>query len=511
VSLRDRVALAGGAVVLAALVIASLVLYPALSAKLNDQHDAALVASAQQAPDLVRAFKAKANGATAGSGSEKPTPPGAAGPKDIAPKGTGPTGTGPTGTDPGSAEPKSPDSKNADPRSGGPKADAPPGPGAPGIPVTPIDEGSTLLQFVFAPVTPGPSADFVPVTERDARVAYGAGIPYFRYAEYDGVRYRIYTAPLPGSPGNLVRTAVPASVVGATLDRLTALLIGITAGGGLLAAFAARLAAGRVLRPVRQLTEAVEHVTATQDLTARLTVRGRDEIARLTRSFAAMMTALDESVGAQRRLVADASHELRTPLTSLTTNLELLDERPGLADPQAPALVGEARAQAVELTGLVNDLVDLARYGSVRSHTEDTRLDLLARRVLERAAARAPRLEFAAELTPCLVHTDPDALERAVGNLVDNAVKWSPDGGLVTVTTTADGTVCVTDCGPGIPAADLPFVFDRFYRSPAARSLPGSGLGLAIVRRIAETAGGRVAAEPLERGVRMRLSLPPVG
>jgi two-component system sensor histidine kinase MprB len=452
VSLRNRLALAGGLAVLAALLLASLVLYPSLGAKLNEQHDEDLVSAAAQAPEMAKAFKQKS---------------------EVADK------------TPGVA------------------------PDIPVIPTKPVDVGSALLQFLIQPIAVGATDGFTDVSKRDVAVAEGSSPAYFHDAGYGGQRYRIYTAQMTGSPGVLVRTAVPTSVVHSTLNRLAFLLAAIAAGGCVLAAAVGRLAAGRELRPVRQLTETVEHVTATQDLTARLSADGRDEIARLTRSFAAMMAALDESVGAQRRLVADASHELRTPLTSLTTNLELLAEGPGLADPQAPALVADARAQAAELTSLVNDLVDLGRYGGVRVHTEDTRLDLLARRVVERAAARSPRLDFAAELEPCLVQADPDAVERAIGNLVDNAVKWSPDGGRITVATTAAGAVSVSDVGPGIPAADLPFVFDRFYRSPAARSLPGSGLGLAIVRQIAETHGGTVAAEPLPQGVRLRLSLPP--
>ncbi|SHN33373.1 sensor histidine kinase [Actinacidiphila paucisporea] len=451
-SLRNRLALAGGAVVLAALVLASLVLYPSLGAKLNEQHDTELVSAAAQAPEMVRAFKEKGAAAAVAEG----------------------------------------------------------GPDRPAIPSKPVDVGPALLQFVVPPVNAGATEGFTDVSARDVAVAQGERPAYFHDASYGGRHYRIYTAEMVDSPGVLVRTAILTSVVQGTLNRLAFLLVAIAAGGCLLAAVAGRLAAGRVLRPVRQLTETVEHVTATQDLTARLSADGRDEIARLTRSFAAMMAALEESVGAQRRLVADASHELRTPLTSLTTNLELLGEGPALADPQAPALVAEARAQAAELTSLVNDLVDLGRYGGVRAHTEDTRLDLLARRVLDRAAARSPRLDFTAELAPCLVHADPDAVERAIGNLVDNAVKWSPEGGRITVVTTAAGVLSVSDRGPGIPASDLPFVFDRFYRSPAARSLPGSGLGLAIVRQIAETHGGTVTAEPLPRGVRLRLALPPI-
>ncbi|MFI0899384.1 sensor histidine kinase [Streptomyces sp. NPDC020983] len=488
-SLRNRLALAGGAVVLAALVLASLVLYPALGAKLNEQHDADLVSAAGQAPDLIRAFKQKGQAAAEEAASGGATD----GTKGRAKDGT--------------KDPAKDNSKDGSRDSGGDGGEVSP---QAVFPTGPVQVGSALLQFVLPPVAVGPTDGFVGVSALDVQVARGTRTAYFHDADYAGRHYRIYTTELADSPGVLVRTAVPTAVVSSTLRRLSMLLVAITAGGCVLAAVAGRLAAGRVLRPVRQLTETVEHVTATQDLTARLTADGRDEIARLTRSFAAMMAALEESVGAQRRLVADASHELRTPLTSLTTNLELLGEGPGLADPQAPALVAEARAQAAELTSLVNDLVDLGRYEQARPHTEDVRLDLLAARVLERAAARSPRADLAAELAPCLVHADPDAVERAIGNLVDNAVKWSPEGGRITVATDAAGSVTVSDEGPGIPAADLPFVFDRFYRSPAARSLPGSGLGLAIVRQIAETYGGEVTAEPLPQGVRMRLRLPPV-
>jgi two-component system sensor histidine kinase MprB len=289
------------------------------------------------------------------------------------------------------------------------------------------------------------------------------------------------------------------------------LLVVLTLGGGLCAALVARLTASRVLRPVHQLTDTVEHITATQDLGARVEVHGRDEIARLARAFASMTAALEASVSAQRRLVADASHELRTPLTSLNTNLELLDEGLGVRHPQAPELVTAAREQTRELMALVNDLIDLERFGHADTHTEDTRLDLVAKRVIARASARTAGLDFRAELTECLVYGDPDALERAAANLVDNAVKWSPEGGRVTVRVDAHGTLCVTDQGPGIPADDLQYIFDRFYRSPKARSLTGSGLGLAIVRQIAETYGGTVEARtPASGGASLSLALPPL-
>ncbi len=171
------------------------------------------------------------------------------------------------------------------------------------------------------------------------------------------------------------------------------------------------------------LTETVERVAASQDLTGPIDTRGRDELGRLARSFATMMAALHRSVAAQRRLVADASHELRTPLTSLTTNLDLLAEMPSGPDAQAPVLVREARAQVGELTVLVNELVDLARDGQTEAHVEDIRLDLLVERLVARARRRVPGLEMEARLAPGMVRADLEAVERAVGNLLDNAVK----------------------------------------------------------------------------------------
>lgn len=298
-----------------------------------------------------------------------------------------------------------------------------------------------------------------------------------------------------------------------TAGPAAAVALGLIVGAALVAMLTARLVAGRVLRPVRELTDKVERVAATDDLTVRMDTRGRDEIGRLARSFSAMMTTLDRSVQAQRRLVADASHELRMPLTSLTTNLELLAEHGGLADPQAPRLPAAALEQGGELRMLINDLVELARYGEAEPHLEDVRLDLLAGHVVARAAKRATRLSFEPELSDCLVCADPDAIERALGNLVDNAVKWSPNGGVVRVTVTAQqdvATVEVTDQGPGISEKDLPYVFDRFYRSAAARAQPGWGLGLSIVRQIADAHNGQVSAHQRipGPGTVMRLSLP---
>jgi two-component system sensor histidine kinase MprB len=445
-TLRARIALAGGLAVFGALLAASLVLYPLADSDLHTQLDSSLIAAVSESPKLGQQLKTQ-----------------------IA------------------------------------------GKGAAFVTTAPITVGDTVIQFVGGGISPGTPTDLAPVTGEDVDVANGLSPAYFQAVKYAGQDYEMYTAPF-GS-GVLVRAAKPVSATAASLNRLRDLLAALVLGGALVAAAAARLLAGRVLRPVRRLTETVERVAVTQDLTTRIDTGGRDEIGRLARSFTAMMTALDASVQTQRRLVADASHELRTPLTSLTTNLELLAEEGGLADPQAPALLGSAREQSGELRVLINDLVDLARYGETETHFEDLRLDLLAADVVERAAKRAPTLCFETRLEECFVHADPDAIERALGNLVDNAVKWSPPEGVVRVQVFAmarpgEARFSVADEGPGVPAADLPYIFDRFYRSTAARSKPGSGLGLSIVRQIAEIHGGSVGAWPLGQGIEMRFTLP---
>ena len=366
--------------------------------------------------------------------------------------------------------------------------------------------GRTQLQILPAAAT-GPAKGFVDITDHDVLVAIGKDKPYFQDEAYAGVVYRIYTTQFPGNPGTLVRVAEPASDATSTQTALGWLLAALIPLGAIGAAAMARLAAGRVLRPVGRLTETVERIRATGDLSAPIETPGQDEISRLGQAFAAMTAALDESVTAQRRLVADASHELRTPLTSLITNLELLAEQPD--DPSAAALAAAALSEAGELRVLINDLVELARDGPASFHVEDVRLDLVAERVAARAAGRAPGLRYELDCRPTLVRGDPDALERAIGNLVDNALKWSPLDGRIRICA-AGGTVEVSDDGPGIPAADLPYIFDRFYRSAKARALPGSGLGLAIVRRIADTHDGTVEAIPLQQGMRFRISLPEI-
>jgi two-component system, OmpR family, sensor histidine kinase MprB len=332
---------------------------------------------------------------------------------------------------------------------------------------TPVTVGSVEVQLFPGPAV-GQPTQFGPLDNRDVAVAEGAQPPYFANADERGHQFRVYTAAMPGgSGGALVRTSRAADADDGALRNAALLLAGLTVAAAGVTYGAARLTAGRILRPIAELTATAEHVTQTRDLTARLRSTGRnddgtsDEVGRLSSSFDTMLAALDESVTAQRQLVADASHELRTPLTSLTTNLELLEDGAGLADPQAPALVRAAREQAGELDQLITDLLDLARYHESAPHRETVRLDLLTDQAVHRLRQRVPPAVIDAELRPCLVHVDPAAVDHAVSNLVDNAIKWSPPDTAVRVVV-ENGQVLVSDHGPGITEEDLPHIFERF-------------------------------------------------
>jgi two-component system sensor histidine kinase MprB len=374
----------------------------------------------------------------------------------------------------------------------------------------PITVGSTAIDLIPGPVVSGQPTRFGPLDSHDVAVADQAQPAYFAQAK-DGSRwYRVYTAAMPGaSDGGLVRASRTANAddgalrtAALSLAALTVMAAGVTYG-------LARLTAGRVLRPIARLTRTAEHISRTGDLSARIGATGTDEVGRLGASFDTMLAALDDSVTAQRQLVADASHELRTPLTSLTTNLDLLEDGDGLADPQAPALVRAAREQAGELGNLIADLLDLARYGEAAPHREAVRLDLLTADVVGRRQRRSPDVTVQTTLEACLVHVDPAAVDRAIGNLVDNAIKWSPPGGAVHVDVAA-GQVSVTDHGPGVTAEDVPHIFERFYRAPTARGLPGAGLGLAIVGKVAQANGGTVDVRTGRTGSTFTLAFEPL-
>jgi two-component system sensor histidine kinase MprB len=285
----------------------------------------------------------------------------------------------------------------------------------------------------------------------------------------------------------------------------------------LLAAAAGTAVAQAGLHPVQRLTEATERIARTGDLQP-IAISGDDELARLTGSFNSMLSALRDSQERQRRLVADAGHELRTPLTSLRTNLELLaasdrPDAPSLSEQDRKEISDDVRAQVEELSTLVGDIVELAREDAPQVVHEPVELLEVVERALARAARRAPGVHFEVNVMPWSLLGDANALERAVLNLLDNAAKWSPATATITVrlAPTGRGTaaVQVADAGPGIAEADLPYVFERFYRSSDARTLPGSGLGLAIVAQVAARHGGTVrASRGPAGGTLMILELP---
>jgi two-component system sensor histidine kinase MprB len=311
-------------------------------------------------------------------------------------------------------------------------------------------------------------------------------------------------------PGAALEVFLPLTDVDDALHKLTVVLLAVTAVGIALAAGIGYVVTRAAVRPITALTEAAEHVTQTGDLTRRIEAGGEDEIGRLAASFNQMLAALESSQEAQRRLVADASHELRTPLTSLRTNVDVLTGGRALPAEDRERLLADVRGQVEELTDLVGDLVEAGRGTERSGQLQDVRLDELTRAAIRRASARADGrgVRFAADLQPSVVSAAPERLERAIVNLLDNAVKFSPDGGTVEVGTRG-GELVVRDHGPGIAPDDLPHVFERFYRSDSARRMPGSGLGLAIVRQIAQALGATVSAANADGGgAEFRLRLP---
>ncbi len=350
-------------------------------------------------------------------------------------------------------------------------------------------DGSVALSF---------DEDVVlPVDDGDRRLAAEGGPARFHDVTAGGDRYRMLTVPLrEGGALQLARSLGEADAVLGDLGRRLLLLGG---AGVVLAALVGWLVASRALAPVERLTAAAEHVAQTQELAAPIAVERRDELGRLAASFNAMLAALETSRSQQRQLVLDAGHELRTPLTSLRTNIEVLARRADIEPGERARLLADVTAELGELSDLVTELVDLATDArQAEPVTPALRLDEVVASAVDRARRRTGR-DIALVAEPSTVSGRPAMLDRAVSNLIDNAVKWSPPGEPIEVSV-AQGRVIVRDRGPGIDAADLPHVFDRFYRAPAARAMPGSGLGLAIVRNAAEAHGGRAWAESAPGG-----------
>jgi two-component system sensor histidine kinase MprB len=362
------------------------------------------------------------------------------------------------------------------------------------------------------------STDPLPVTTAAREVAAGRHRMSQEQVSIGNDSYLMLTVPATG--GGAVQVAIDQDPANNTLTVFGLLLAGGCAVGIAGAGLLGRAVARAGLRPVQRLTEAVEEVAVTMDLSHPIPVNGADEIARLGTSVNTMLTAIDAARRAQRTLVEDAGHELRTPLTSIRTNVELLlqverhPERAHRLPPEERAnLLADLDAQVGELSTLTTELVELAREEATREAVEPVELTDVVAAAINRVRIRAPGLTFTTDLHPITVHGRPGELERMIVNVLDNAAKWSPPGATVHTELRADGPngcrLTVTDTGPGIDEADRPHVFDRFYRATAARSTPGSGLGLAIVAQTATQHGGTVTAAPHEpHGTVLTIRLP---
>jgi two-component system, OmpR family, sensor histidine kinase MprB len=345
----------------------------------------------------------------------------------------------------------------------------------------------------------------LPVTKRVIEVAREGRGAFFTDTDVNGTHVRMLTFPV--VPGAAVQIVRPLTEVDRSLGRIKNLLVLIGGAGIAIAAALGLVVSRAALAPVGRLTAATERVTETGDLSERIDASGQDELSRLARSFNTMLGALEESTRSQRQLVADASHELRTPLTSLRTNIEVLASDRVLPKGERERLLNDVVEQLGEMTTLIAGLIDLARGEQPQAEPEEVRLDLVVADAVERARRDRPAVSFSADIEESVVHGVPSNIERAVANLLDNAAKWSPSNGEVEVKV-RPGEVVVRDHGPGIDDADLPHVFDRFYRARTARGMPGSGLGLAIVRQVADAHGGTVVAErPEDGGTRITLRL----
>jgi two-component system, OmpR family, sensor histidine kinase MprB len=354
----------------------------------------------------------------------------------------------------------------------------------------PFGGASGSVQFVTPAgrtIVPPDENSPLPVSGRTKRLAATGRGSYFTDLTVRGTHVRVLTV---GGSRGAVQVARPLTEVDHVLSRQLLVLIAVGGAGILLAAGLGFVVARTALRPISHFTRRTEALTATPDLSQRLPAEGRDELARLAQSFNTTLDALEQSVEAQRHLVADASHELRTPIASLRANIQVLEDADRLPEHERAGLRADIIEELDELTALVGDVVELARGTKREEIVDDVRLDEIAEALTARARRRAgDGLSYTLELEPTLVTGAPERISRAVSNLLDNARKWSPPGGTVEVSL-AGGTVTVRDHGPGFRERDLPHVFERFYRADEARAMTGSGLGLAIVRQAAEAHGG---------------------
>jgi two-component system, OmpR family, sensor histidine kinase MprB len=366
----------------------------------------------------------------------------------------------------------------------------------------------------------------LPIDHAIMSIAKGKSPQILRTVSFKNQDYRELIVPLPADsfvagPQNILQittTSAELYVVDITgevneLSGLVDTLMLVAAGGLLLALGLGLFLARQALHPLEEITDEIEAVATTNDLHYRLVEGDEDELGRLRRVFNRLLRSVESSQSLQRQLVVDASHELRTPLTSLRTNAQVLSRANDLSDDELEQITNDMVTQVDELANLVTDLGELARGERSEGALEILRLDDCVDECVEtaRTYARTRHITIDIDIVPSLVRARHDRLNRAISNLLANAVKFTPEGGRIVVTS-SHGAVTVSDSGTGIADEDRQYVFDRFWRSPSARSLPGSGLGLSIVAQVVAEFEGTVAVDrdPVLGGARFTMHLPEV-
>ncbi len=491
-TLRARIAAVAGLAVAVAVLLAAMVVYVAVRSDLRGQIDtslreraAAFAAPPPGAPETPGTPDVSDNGSVDSGGSSGQV-------TDMSSTGgqAGGTGGQPVG---GTARVPPPSNPGGNPA-------AAPGGEPPEFPrsVAPARFGgpSGYVQFigphgaVDVPRGQGSSPEIAPDSAERGIAVSGRG-QLLTDRTVRGTHLRVLT--LGVGPRGAVLVALPLTTVDHELSHILLILALVGVAGIALAVLLGALVARTALTPIARFARRTEQLSGDPDLSRRLEVSGRDELASLAASFNATLEELERSVAAQRHLIADAGHELRTPIASLRANIQVLQDAARLAPEDREALRRDIIDELDELTALVSDVAELARGNRGELPTDDVRLDEIVAGAVERTRRRCD-LRFQVSLQPTVVRGAGERINRAVTNLLDNARKWSPPGGLVEVAL-RDGVLSVRDHGPGFQAADLPHVFERFYRADRARGLPGSGLGLAIVRQAAEAHHGYVRAE----------------
>ena len=323
----------------------------------------------------------------------------------------------------------------------------------------------------------------LPVTERTIRIANSpSGGAFHDTITVDGDRYRMLTVPLVG--GGALQIAKDINDLQRAQNGMGGWLLALGPVGIAIAALAGWWVARRTTRPIQQLASAAQDIARTRNLATTLTVSGDREVTQLASSFNAMLHALHQSSDQQKQLVQDASHELRTPLTSLRANAELL-QRDNLDSATKQAILRDIAAEIDELTDLSSELTALASDQRLVEEPQEINLLEACTDIATRALRRTGRTVSVSSTQPAAIQVRPSQFDRAIGNLVDNALKFCPTPDNVEINIVGS-RVEVIDHGQGITDTDKPLVFDRFYRATATRALPGSGLGLAIVKQFAD-------------------------